>query len=97
MEKSLKNLSEVKFDELQNKNFELISMVKMLCEVCQKPLSTKSKLLRKIQISTKEDYINLLNRASIHDHAEINLEERRIYFYDHDFPGDIHPKCIEKM
>jgi hypothetical protein len=97
MEKSLKNLSEVKFDELKDKNFELISMVQMLCEVCQKPLGTKSKLLREIQISTKEDYINLLNRASIHDRVEINLEERRIYFYDHDFPGDIHPKCIEKL
>jgi hypothetical protein len=61
----LKNLSEVKFDELKDKNFELISMVEMLCEVCQKPLSTKSKFLRKIQISTKEDYSNFLNRIFI--------------------------------
>lgn len=97
MEKSLKNLSEVKFDELKDKNFELISMVEMLCEVCQKPLSTKSKFLRKIQISTKEDYSNFLNRASIHDHVEIDIEKCKIYFYDHDFPGDIHQKCIEKM
>jgi len=72
-------------------------MVEMLCEVCQKPLSTKSKFLRKIQISTKEDYINFLNRASIHDHVEIDIEKYKIYLYDHDFPGDIHPKCIEKM
>jgi hypothetical protein len=93
----LKNLSQVKFDELKDKNFELISMVEMLCEVCQKPLSTKSKFLRKIQISTKEDYINFLNRASIHDHVEIDIEKYKIYLYDHDFPGDIHPKCIEKM
>ena len=69
----------------------------MLCEVCQKPLNTKEKLLRKVQISSLEDYQNLLNRATVHDRAEVDAEKGRIYFYDHDFPGDIHPECIEKL
>ena len=93
----MKNLSGVKFEELKDKSFELISVVEMLCEVCLKPMSAKSKFLRKIQISTGEDYKNLLNRASIHDRVEIDTEKCKIYFYDHDFPGDIHPKCIEKL
>ena len=93
----MKNLSGVKFEELKDKSFELISVVEMLCEVCLKPMSAKSKFLRKIRISTKEDYKNLLDRASIHDRVEIDTEKCKIYFYDHDFPGDIHPKCIEKL
>jgi hypothetical protein len=92
-----KNLKEAKFEELRGKSFELIRVVEMLCEVCQKPLSTKEKSLRKVQISSNEDYQNLLNRATVHDRAEIDVEKSRIYFYDHDFPGDIHPECIEKL
>jgi DNA polymerase elongation subunit (family B) len=97
MEKSLKNLSDATFEELKDKNFEVIRVVEMLCEVCQKPMSTKEKSLRKIQISTKEDYENLHNKALIHDRAKIDTEKGKIYFYDHDFPGDVHPECIEKL
>jgi hypothetical protein len=92
-----KNLKEATFEELKGKSFELIRVVEMLCEVCQKPLSTKEKSLRKVQISSNDDYQNLLNRATVHDRAEIDVEKSRIYFYDHDFPGDIHPECIEKL
>lgn len=92
-----KNLTEVKFEELRGKSFELIRVVEMLCEVCQKPLSTKERPLRKISVLNNVDYENLLNRATVHDRAEIDLEKGRIYFYDHDFPGDIHPECIEKL
>jgi hypothetical protein len=69
----------------------------MLCEVCEKPLGTKEKFLRKIQILSGEDYQNLLNRAAVHDRAEVEVETGKIYFYDHDFPGDVHPECIEKL
>jgi len=93
----LKNLSDATFEELKDKNFEVIRVVEMLCEVCQKPMSTKEKSLRKIQISTKEDYENLHNKALVHDRAKIDTEEGKIYFYDHDFPGDVHPECIEKL
>lgn len=92
-----KSLSEVKFEELNGKSFELIRVVEMLCEVCQKPLSIKEKSLRKIRFSSKEDYQNILNRAAVHDRVEVDVENSKIYFYDHDFPGDIHPECIEKM
>jgi hypothetical protein len=92
-----KDLKTIKFEELRGKSFELIRVVEMLCEVCQKPLNAKEKALRKVQIETSEDYQNLLNRATVHDRAEIDLEKGKIYFYDHDFPGDIHPECIEKL
>ena len=92
-----KNLSEVQFEELKDKSFELIRVVEMLCEVCKKPLSTKEKLLRAVQIQSRDDYLNILNRARVHDRAEVDVENRKIYFYDHDFPGDIHQECIEKL
>jgi hypothetical protein len=92
-----KNLSETKFEELKGKTFELIQAVEMLCEVCKKPISTKEKLLRKVQFSSKADLSNLLDRATAHDRAEVDVKNGRIYFYDHDFPGDIHPECIEKL
>lgn len=92
-----KNLSEVKFEDLEGKSFELIRVTEMLCEVCEKPLSTKTKFLRKVQFSSKDDYQNLLNRGSVHDRADIDVEKGKIYFCDHDFPGDVHPECIEKL
>jgi len=92
-----KNLSEVRFEELKDRKFEIIHAVEMLCEVCQKPLSQKERFLRNIEVLSKEDFKNLLNRTIAHDRAEIDFEKSRIYFYDHDFPGDIHPQCVEKL
>lgn len=93
----MKRLSEAKLEELKDKNFEVIRAVEMLCEVCQKPMGVKEKVLRRIRILGKGDYERLMNRAAVHDRAEVDLENSRIYFYDHDFPGDIHPECIEKL
>lgn len=92
-----KSLSEARFDELRGKSFEIIRIVEMLCEVCEKPLSQKEKVLRETLILGEVDFQNLLNRASVHDRAEVDVEEGKIYFYDHDFPGDVHPECIEKL
>jgi hypothetical protein len=92
-----KSLSEARFEELKDKTFELISVVEMLCEVCKKPLSTKQKSLRRIRFATNADLISLLDRARAHDRAEIDVENGKVYFYDHDFPGDVHPECIEKL
>ena len=92
-----KNLSEVTFEELKGKTFEVIRVVELLCEVCQKPLNVKEKLLRTTELVSNEDYQNLLDRARVHDRAEVDVENCRIYFYDHDFPGDIHTECIEKL
>jgi len=93
----LKNLQEVSIIELQGKTFEIIHVIEMLCEVCERQLGKKEKSLRTIQIMTEEDYRNLLERASAHERAEIDVENCKIYFYDHDFPGDIHAECIEKL
>jgi hypothetical protein len=92
-----KSLSEVKFEDLKGKSFEVIRVVEMLCEVCEKPLSVKEKFLRKIRISSEKDYRDLLNRAAVHDRVEVDVENGKIYLYDHDFPGDVHPECIEKL
>ena len=98
MEKFLKrSLSEVKFEDLKNRSFELILVVEMLCEVCEKSLGAKEKFLRRIQILSREDYLNLSNKATVHDRVEVDVENGRIYFYDHDFPGDVHLECIEKL
>jgi hypothetical protein len=90
-----KSLAQVKFEELEGKSFESIHVTEMLCEVCEKTLRTREKILKRIQILSREDYENLLNRATVHDKVEV--ENGKIYFCDHDFPGDVHPKCIEKL
>jgi len=92
-----RRLSEVRFDELKGKNFELVVIVELLCEACGKPLSAREKSLRRIQILSRGDYQNLLDRAAAHDRGEVDTENSKIYFYDHDFPGDVHPECIEKL
>lgn len=92
-----KNLSETKFEEMRGKTFELIRIVEMLCEVCGKPLGTKEKVLRKVQVLSNKDYTDLSNRAAVHDRVEVDVENGMIYLYDHDFPGDIHTECIEKL
>lgn len=92
-----KNLLETKFEELKNRSFKLIQVVEMLCEVCEKPLTKKEKFLKNIEILTEEDYKNVKTRAGAHDRAEVDFDEGKIYFYDHDFPGDIHTYCIEKL
>jgi len=90
-------LSEVKFGVLTGKSFDIILIVEMLCEVCDKPLVTRERLLRRIQFLRIEDYQNLTNRAGIYDRVEVDMENARIYFYSHDYPGDIHPECAEKL
>lgn len=93
----MRNLFEVGLGELENQSFELIHKVEMLCEICRKPISVRERLLRKITISNKTEHERLLNRAAVHDRAEVDLESGKIWFYDHDFPGDIHPECLETM
>ena len=79
------------------KSFDLILIVEMLCEVCDKPLGKREKFLRRIQISGIEDHQNFLNRARIYDRVEVDVENARICLYSHDYPGDVHPECVEKL
>jgi len=92
-----RRLSDVGFEELEGKTFELVLVVEMLCEVCEEPLRTGERSLRRIQTLSKEDYQNLLNRAPAHDRVEVDVEDGKIYLFDHDFPGDIHPECIGRL
>jgi hypothetical protein len=92
-----KKLTKAKFEEIKGKTLELVRVVEMMCEVCDKPMSTKERPQKKVQILSKEDFDGLLNRASVHDRAEIDIEAGKVYFYDHDFPGDVHPACVEKL
>lgn len=92
-----KSLSEVSFEELKEKSFEIVTVKELLCEVCEKPLSERRKVLRKIKFSKLDEFQNLLNKTRIYDRAEVDLENGIICFYSHDFPGDIHPECIEKL
>jgi hypothetical protein len=92
-----KSLLETKFEELKGKSFELVHIVEMLCEICEKPVDVKEKSLRRIDILSKDDFEILLTKGSVHDRAEVDVENGKIWFYDHDFPGDVHPECLERM
>ena len=89
-------LTEAEFEELRDRRFRLFLSVEMLCEVCEKPLDTRKNLAGEALISNREDHEKLLKRAGVHDRAEVDLEKREVYFYDHDFPGDVHPQCLER-
>ncbi len=92
-----KSLLETYFNEMKGRTFEIVTVTEMLCEVCQKPLSTKVKMGRSIKVETEEDYEKLIRRSAAHDRAEVDLQNCKIFFYDHDFPGDIHEKCLETL
>lgn len=92
-----KSLSDFTFEELKGKSFEIISVIELLCEVCQKPLNERRKTIRRIKFSNMDELQNLLNKTKIYDRVEVDLEDGKIFFYSHDFPGDIHQECIEKL
>ena len=53
----------VKFEEMENKTFEVTLITGRLCEFCDKVTDRKEKVLRMIHISDHRDYDNLLTRA----------------------------------
>jgi hypothetical protein len=92
-----KALQTVTFKEMENKTFEVMLITERLCEICGKAIDTKEKTLKTIHISDGRSYDNLLTRTKIYDRAEVDTENSKIYFYNHDYPGDVHPGCIEKL
>ncbi len=52
-------------------------------------------MVKTIRISSHNDYRNLFVRAKAHDRVEVDPEENKIYLYEHDYPGDVHPSCAE--
>jgi len=91
-----KALQTVKFEEMEKRTFKVTLITERLCEICDKTIDTKEKTLKTIHISDRRDYDNLLTRAKVYDRAEVDIENSKIYFYNHDYPGDVHPSCIEK-
>ena len=92
-----KALQTVKFKEMENKIFEVTLITERLCEICDRVIDTREKVMETVHISDRRDYDNLLMRAKIYDRAEVDIENNKIYFRNHDYPGDVHPSCIEKL
>jgi len=92
-----KALQTVKFGEMEKRTFEVTLITERLCEICDKAIDTKEKTLKMIHISDRRDYDNLLTRAKVYDRAEVDIENNKVYFYIHDYPGDVHQSCIEKL
>jgi len=90
-----RELRVVEFDEMKDKTFKVIQVVEKLCELCEKPLRTEEKEVKTLKIANCEDYSKLLIRTKAHDRVEVDLADNKIYLYNHDYPGDVHPKCIE--
>ena len=83
-----------KFGEMENKTFEVTVVTERLCEICDRVIDTREKMIR---ISDRRDYDNLLMRVKVYDRAEADIENNKIYVYNHDYPGDVHPNCIENL
>ena len=92
-----RSLSSVEYEEMKEKTFTEIRVDEKLCEVCDKPLRTEEKVLKTVQISDYNIYSTLLTRQRAHDRVEVDIEENKIYVYHHDYPGEVHPACIEKL
>jgi len=92
-----KVLQLTKFKEMENKTFVVVQVIEKLCEFCRKPLRREEREVKSIQICNNDDYGNLLRKARAHDRVEVDLEADKIYFYDHDYPGEVHESCIEKL
>jgi len=92
-----KALHTVKFNEMEKKTFEVTLITERLCEICDRVIDTKEKVMKTIHISDRRDYDNLLIRAKLYDRAEMDTENNKIYFYIHDYPGNVHPSCIESL
>lgn len=90
-------MSSVDYEEMKGKTFTEVRVDEKLCEVCDKPLRSVETVLKTVQITDYNSYSNLLTRQRAHDRVEVDLEENKIYVYHHDYPGDIHPECVEKL
>jgi len=92
-----KALSAVDFEEMKGKTFTEIRVTEKLCEVCDKPIRSEEKVLKTIVITDYDTYSNLSTRQRAHDRVEVDVEENKIFLYHHDYPGDVHPGCIDKL
>ncbi len=90
-------LGTIDFEKMKGKTFTEVRVTEKLCEVCDKPIRSEEKVVKTIEIADYNSYSSLLTRQRAHDRVEVDLEENKIYLYHHDYPGEVHPGCIEKL
>ena len=92
-----RSLESVKPEELIGRTLKVIKVTARLCELCGSTLDTRQNVIRTIRINDRNDVENLLLRSKIYDRSEIDFDENKVYFHSHDYPGDVHPSCLEKQ
>jgi hypothetical protein len=90
------NIRETSFSQMKGRTFEMVKLVDNLCEFCGQPVSIDEVKTGIITISTFNDHHSLLSRAAAHDRVEVDLEENRIYLFDHTFPCIFHDECLKR-
>jgi len=90
------NVRETSFPQMKGRTFETVHVIDNLCEFCRQPVSTDEARGKAVTISSFDDHHSLLARAAAHDRVEVDLEENRIYVYDHAYPCVFHMECLKK-
>ena len=90
------NIRETSFPQMKGRTFEIVNVLDNLCEFCRQPVSTDETRGKAITVSSYSDHHSLLARAAAHDRVEVDLEDSRIYIFDHAFPCVFHPECLNR-
>jgi len=90
------NVRDTTFPQVKGRTLEIVQIVENLCEFCRQAVSSDEARGKVIMISTFSDHHSLVARAAAHDRVEVDLEENRIYVYDHAYPCVFHPECLKK-
>lgn len=90
------NIRDTSFPQMKGRTFEIVRVMDNLCEFCRQPVSTDEAKEKVITISTYNDHHSLLSRAAAHDRVEVDLQENRIYVFDHAYPCTFHPECLKR-
>jgi len=90
------NIRETSFPQMKGRTFEMVKVVDNLCEFCRQPVSTDEAKGGVITLFTYNDHHSLLSRAAAHDRVEVDLQENRIYLFDHAFPCVFHHECLKR-
>jgi len=90
------NVRETSLAQMKGRAFEMVQVTDNLCEFCRQPVSRDEAKGKVITISTYNDHHSLVARAAAHDRVEVDLEENRIYVFDHAYPCVFHPECLTR-
>lgn len=90
------NVRDTTFAQMKGRILDMIQITENLCEFCRQPVSSDEVRGRVIMISTFDDHHSLVSRAAAHDRVEVDIEENRVYVYDHAFPCVFHAECLKK-